>query len=38
MQVNISGKIHECIAGHIIEEIISEAHEQEGVHSNLSST
>jgi hypothetical protein len=38
MRVSISGNIHECIAGDIIEEIISEAHEQEGVHFNLSST
>jgi hypothetical protein len=37
-RVNISEKIHECIAGDIIEEIISEAHEQDGVHYNLSST
>jgi hypothetical protein len=37
-RVNISGKIHECIAGDIIEEIISAAHEQDGVHYNLSTT
>ena len=36
-QVSISRKIHECIAGDIIEEIISEAHEQDRIHYNLTS-
>ena len=38
MRVSISGKIQECVAGDIIEEIIGEAHEQDGVHYNLSTT
>ena len=37
-RVSISGKIHECVASDIIEEIISEAHAQDGVHYNLTST
>ena len=37
-RVSITGKIHECIAGDIIEEIISEAQEQDGAHYNLTST
>ena len=36
-RVSITGKIHECIAGDII-EFISIAHEQDGVHYNLNST
>ena len=37
-QVSITDKIHECITGDRIEEIINEAHEQDGVHYNLNST
>ena len=37
-RVSITGKIHEYLAGDIIEEIIIEAHEQDGVHYNLNST
>ena len=37
-RISISGKIHECIAGDIIEEIISEAYKQDGIHYNLTST
>ena len=37
-RVSISGKIHECVAGDIIKEIISEAHKHEGTHFNLTTT
>lgn len=37
-RVNITGKIHECIASDIIEESLSEAYEHEGTHFNVIST
>ena len=37
-RISISIKIHECVAGEIIEGIISEAHEHEGIHVNLTTT
>ena len=37
-QVSITSKIQVCIAGDIIVEIISEAHEHEGTHFNLTTT
>ena len=37
-RVSITGKVQECIASDIIEEIIGEAHEHEGTHVNYTTT